>query len=461
MQIQRTKTAKLNPQDKLQAMLIKKSTINNQSKNSISYDDIPGISSIRPKIEKYIITPIQSSNTSICRKVIIRGDIGCGKTFLVESICSKYNCMLIKSKCVDILENIQKAKLHKLSLILLVDINHLEDGKEIEMFCDIIKRYRDVNIVAKTCKNLDENFKKFGCFENEVIFPIPSEKDRLEILTFLHNDYIKQVLNTQHEFLNNVSKNMPGFSVSEICKFFRNVLLTSIIENEPLTYEHYDKMLEENKYISNCVSFDDIGGLENVKNELYNSIILPTLYSESYKKLGIKNSTGILLFGPPGCGKTLIAKAVSNISHCNFISIAGPELVSKFVGDTEKELRKVFVSAKQMQPCIIFFDEIDSLCQKRNNAGHNDRIVNQILTLLDGFNDKGDVFVIGATNRIENIDEALLRPGRFDKIIEVSLPNELEKFDIFTKNIKGLSIEDFSFDELNTNNFNGADIHGL
>ncbi|KAM0675076.1 hypothetical protein GVAV_001416 [Gurleya vavrai] len=271
----------------------------------------------------------------------------------------------------------------------------------------------------------------------------------------------KKLLNIDLDFFEMLAVNTPGYSISEICILSRKAILNSEMLNEDLSEKHYQMCFKEKNTKTHNLNFNDIGGLDNVKNELYNSIILPTLHYERYKKLKIKISSNILLYGEPGCGKTLLAKAVSNISHCNFISIKGPELISKYVGDTEKELRSVFDEARKLQPCVIFFDEIDSICQKRNNNGYADRIVNQILTLLDGFDDYGDVFVIGATNKIENIDEALLRPGRFDKLLKVPLPSFEEMIQIFYKSIGDISYDQINFEKIFCQGFNGADIAGI
>ena len=180
------------------------------------------------------------------------------------------------------------------------------------------------------------------------------------------------------------------------------------------------------------VNWEDVGALAELRKELEMSIVNPILNPQIYLKVGITSPVGILLFGPPGCGKTLLAKAVSHESNANFISIKGPELLNKFVGESEKAIRQLFFRARASAPCIIFFDELDAICPKRgiDNNMVTERLVNQLLTELDGIENRGKVYVIGATNRPDIIDKAMRRPGRFDKSLLVPLPNEEDRISI-------------------------------
>ncbi len=215
------------------------------------------------------------------------------------------------------------------------------------------------------------------------------------------------------------------------------------------------------------VKYEDIGGLEEVKKQLREMIEWPLEHPDSFKRMGIKPPRGILMFGPPGCGKTLLAKAVANESEANFISIKGPSLFSKWVGESEKAIREIFRKARQVSPCIIFFDEIDSLTPKRSGGEGSrvyEQVVNQLLTELDGLEELNDVVVIGATNRPDIIDPALLRPGRFDRVIVVPQPDENSRLQILKVHTKNMPLDkDVDLEDLakRTKGYSGADLQAL
>ncbi|KAG5677081.1 hypothetical protein PVAND_006865 [Polypedilum vanderplanki] len=216
------------------------------------------------------------------------------------------------------------------------------------------------------------------------------------------------------------------------------------------------------------VTWDDIGSLQDIRSELKLAVLAPVKFPEKLEKLGIKSPSGVLLCGPPGCGKTLLAKAVANEAGINFISVKGPELLNMYVGESERAVRQCFQRARNSAPCVIFFDEFDSLCPKRSDSGDNNasqRVVNQLLTEMDGIEERKGVFLMAATNRPDIVDPAVLRPGRLDKILYIGLPEEEDRTDILKAltRIKPPLADDVDIEEISaaTEGFTGADLDGL
>jgi len=219
------------------------------------------------------------------------------------------------------------------------------------------------------------------------------------------------------------------------------------------------------------VTWADIGALEGIREQLSLAILAPIKNPLQFARLGLSRPSGIMLTGPPGCGKTLVAKAVANESGLNFISVKGPELLNKYVGESERSVRRVFERARSSKPCVIFFDEIDALAARRQEGANSGatRIVNQLLTEMDGLEERKDVFIMGATNRVDMIDPAVMRPGRFDKTLYVGLPTESDKMAIFEKATKFFTrpcLSDSAKNALEdvlskTRNYSGADVTAL
>ncbi|KAI9320627.1 P-loop containing nucleoside triphosphate hydrolase protein [Dichotomocladium elegans] len=216
------------------------------------------------------------------------------------------------------------------------------------------------------------------------------------------------------------------------------------------------------------VSWDDIGALQFVRDELRMAVVEPINHPEFFERVGITSPAGVLLWGPPGCGKTLLAKAVANESNTNFISVKGPELLNKYVGESERGVRQVFARARASSPCVIFFDELDALCSRRDDqqTDSSARVVNTLLTELDGVENRSQVYVIAATNRPDMIDPAMLRPGRLDKLLYVELPTPAERLDILTKLTKktplaaSVCLKEIA-DDNRCEGFSGADLASL
>ncbi|KAI8967546.1 P-loop containing nucleoside triphosphate hydrolase protein [Mycotypha africana] len=264
-------------------------------------------------------------------------------------------------------------------------------------------------------------------------------------------------------------------SISELIKH-RQPLSEAQLESLSITHEDFEHALKKVQPSSKRegfatvpdVSWDDIGALQYVRDELRMAVVEPINHPDFFERVGITNPAGVLLWGPPGCGKTLLAKAVANESNTNFISVKGPELLNKYVGESERGVRQVFARARASAPCVIFFDELDALCSRRDDqqTDASARVVNTLLTELDGVENRSQVYVIAATNRPDMIDPAMLRPGRLDKLLYVELPSPAERLDILTKLSKktplsdDVSLADIANDS-RCEGFSGADLASL
>ncbi|MEM2339344.1 MAG: AAA family ATPase, partial [Nitrososphaerales archaeon] len=336
---------------------------------------------------------------------------------------------------------------------------------------------------------LDPALRRPGRFDREIEIKVPDRKGRLEILQ-IHTRHMPLAPDVDLEKLASVTHGFVGADLEYLCKeaamkTLRRILPELKLEEERIppeilnslqvTMKDFEDALKEitpsamrEVYLETPdVKWSDIGGLENVKRELQEAVEWPLKYPELYKKLGYSMPKGILLYGPSGTGKTLLAKAVANESEANFISVRGPELLSKWVGESERGVREIFRRARQAAPCIIFFDEIDSLAPIRGLGGDSmvtERVVSQLLTELDGIQALSGVVVLAATNRIDMIDPALLRAGRFDKLIYVPLPDRPARLQIFNIHTRGKPLsKDVDIERIVdlTDGFSGAEIAGV
>jgi transitional endoplasmic reticulum ATPase len=317
---------------------------------------------------------------------------------------------------------------------------------------------------------------------------VPDEIGRLEIMR-IHTKNMKLGEDVDLEEVSKQTHGHVGADLAQLCteaamQTIREKMDVIDLEDDEIDAEVLDSMsvtMENFRYAlqtsnpsalrETCVetpnvSWDDIGGLEKVKQELQETIQYPIEHPDKYKFFGMDPSKGVLFYGPPGCGKTLLAKAIANECQSNFISIKGPELLTMWFGESEGNVREVFDKARQAAPCVLFFDELDSIASARGGSsgdggGAADRVINQMLTEMDGINSKKSVFIIGATNRPDIIDPAIIRPGRLDQLVYIPLPDEASRHSILTASLRKSPIAgdvDLGYLAKHTNGFSGADL---
>jgi len=305
----------------------------------------------------------------------------------------------------------------------------------------------------------------------EVIVEKVNSQDALRISIEQINSNIKIDKKALEAVFKKGLKGVPVLENNVIeTKFMDSPISFSVVSTDP---KGVVKITEKTKILltskrkpENGASYQDVGGLKDQLQTLREMVELPLKYPKLFKKVGIEPPRGVLLYGPPGCGKTLLAKALANETDASFYSINGPEIMSKYYGETEAKLREIFKEAKKNAPSIIFIDELDSIAPKRSEAfGEAEvRVVAQLLTLMDGLKDRGDVIVIGATNRVEDVDPALRRPGRFDRELEIGVPNEDGRLEILNIHIRGMPLEndvDLKKYARMTAGYSGADLAAL
>ncbi|UCD72831.1 MAG: AAA family ATPase, partial [Candidatus Bathyarchaeota archaeon] len=337
---------------------------------------------------------------------------------------------------------------------------------------------------------LDPALRRPGRFDREVEIGVPDKEGRFEILQ-IHTRGMPLSEEVDLETICKVSHGYTGADLASLCreaamKALRRYLPEIDLEEERIPPEILEKMevtmtdfLEAYREITPTamrevyievptVRWEDVGGLEKVKQQLRESVEWPLKKSEDFDKMGISPPRGVLLFGPPGCGKTLLGRAVATESEANFISIRGPEIFSKWVGESEKAIREVFRKARTAAPAVVFFDEIDAMVPRRGlgyaDSGVSERVISQLLTEMDGIVSLQNVVVIGATNRPDIIDPALLRPGRFDRLIYVPAPDTqsiLRIFEIYTESMPLSDDVDLEALANAAKGYSGADIEAL
>lgn len=357
---------------------------------------------------------------------------------------------------------------------------------------DGLKGRGQVVVIAATNRqnSIDPALRRFGRFDREIDIGVPDDAGRIEILR-IHTRNMKLSSDVRLEELAAATHGYVGADLAQLCTeaalaCIREKMDIFDLEDEKIDAEILDSMFVTQDHFQSAllccnpsslretvvevpnVKWEDIGGLEDVKRNLQEMILYPIDHPEKYEKFGMSPSRGVLFYGPPGCGKTLLAKAVASECSANFISIKGPELLTMWFGESEANVREVFDKARTAAPCVLFFDELDSIGTQRGNVGDaggaGDRVMNQLLTEIDGVGVKKNLFFIGATNRPELLDDALLRPGRLDQLIYIPLPDLPARLSILNAITKKCPIApdvSIQFIAQKTEGFSGADLAEL
>ena len=448
----------------------------------VTYEDIGGLTDEIKKVREMIELPLrhpeifEKLGIEAPKGVLLYGPPGTGKTLLAKAVANESNAHFISISGPEIMSKFygeSEARLREIfkearekspSIIFIDEIDSIAPKREevtgeverrvvsqmLSLMDGLEARGKVIVISATNRPNaIDPALRRPGRFDREIEIKVPDKRGRKDILA-IHSRNMPLLDDVDIDRISAVSHGYVGADLEYLCKeaamkCLRRLLHVLNLEEEKIPAETLDKLIVNQEdftkalreitpsgmrevFVENPdVKWEDVGGLEVVKRELQEAVEWPMKYPGLYDKLGHNMPRGILLHGPSGTGKTLLAKAVATQSEANFVSVRGPELLSKWVGESERGIREIFKRARQSAPCVIFFDEIDSIAPIRGAGGETavtERVVSQLLTELDGMQNMHGVVVLAATNRADMIDPALLRPGRFDKIIQIPLPDK-------------------------------------
>ncbi|MEM2928638.1 MAG: CDC48 family AAA ATPase [Nitrososphaerota archaeon] len=490
--------------------------------SGVTYEDIGGLHEELQRIREMIELPMKHPELfrhlgiEPPKGLLLYGPPGTGKTLIAKALANETGAHFITINGPEIMskyygesearlrEVFREAEENAPSIIFIDELDAIAPKRsevtgEVERrvvsqlltLMDGLKSRGQVVVIGATnrVEAVDPALRRPGRFDREIRIGVPDKNGRKEILQ-IHTRRMPLDKDVNLDELAEITYGFVGADLAALAReaamnALRRVLPHIDLEKEVIPVEVLEKIKVTREDFANAlrniqpsalrevilevpnVKWEDIGGLENVKQELREAVEWPLKYPDVFKRLGIKPPRGILLYGPPGTGKTLLAKAVATESQANFISVKGPEVLSKWVGESEKAIREIFRKARETAPCIIFFDELDSIAPRRGihgDSGVTDRIVNQLLTEMDGMQTLKEVVIIGATNRPDLIDPALLRPGRFDRVLYVPPPDEKARLQIFKIHTKDMPLaKDVSIEELAkiTEGYTGADIEAL
>jgi len=486
----------------------------------VTYEDVGGLDEELKRVREMIELPLKHpklfERLSIepPKGVLLHGPPGTGKTWIAKAVANEAGANFLSVQGPEIMskyygqseeklrEKFEEAKDQSPSIIFIDELDSIapkrDDVKgEVERrvvaqlltLLDGLTQRGETIVIAATNRvdAIDPALRRPGRFDREIEIGLPDRNGRKEILQ-IHTRGMPVANDVD---LSNLSEFTHGFAGADLESLVKEAAMRALrrylpeIEmGEPIPSEVLEKMeVKEKDFLEALreiepsslreimveiprVSWDDVGGLDTIKEKLKDSVERPISDPESFIKMGIEPPKGILLYGPPGTGKTLLAKAIANESNANFISVKGPEVLSKWVGESEKAIREIFKKARQTAPSVVFLDELDALAPVRGGGtdGTTDRVVNQLLTSLDGIERNTDIVVIGATNRPDRIDNALLRAGRFDHRLSVPVPDRGAREKIFNIHTRIMPLEDdVDMDHLvnATESYVGADIESV
>uniref|UniRef100_A0A7S2TSP1 Cell division cycle protein 48 n=1 Tax=Lotharella oceanica TaxID=641309 RepID=A0A7S2TSP1_9EUKA len=490
----------------------------------VGYEDIGGVrkqlAAIREMIELPLRHPTLFKTLGVKppKGVLLHGPPGTGKTLIAKAVANETGAFFFLINGPEIMSKMagdsesnlrrafEEAEKNAPAIIFIDEIDSIAPARdktngELERrivsmlltLMDGVKGRGQIVCIGATNRpnQLDPALRRFGRFDREIELGVPDEEGRLEVL-HIHTKNMKLHEKVDLEKIASETHGFVGADLAQLCteaalQCIRDQMEFIDIEDEVIdaevlagmqvTMDHFREAMK------NCnpsvlrsttvsvpnVKWEDIGGLEDVKKQLVEMVQWPIEHPEIFLKYGQKPSRGVLFFGPPGCGKTLLAKAVASESVANFISVKGPELLTMWFGESEANVREVFDKARSAAPCILFFDELDSIAKARGGGmgdagGAGDRVMNQLLTEMDGVTAQKMVFFIGATNRPDIIDPALMRPGRLDSLIYIGLPDFEARIGIFKANLRKSPVDpavDYEYLADRTEGYSGADIAAL
>jgi transitional endoplasmic reticulum ATPase len=489
--------------------------------DEVGYDDIGGCRRQMAQIREMIELPLrhpklfQTLGVKPPRGVLLFGPPGSGKTLIAKAVANETGAFFFLINGPEIMSKMagesesnlrkafEEAEKNAPSIIFIDEIDSIapkrdKSNGEVEKrivsqlltLMDGMKGRSNTVVIGATNRPnaMDPALRRFGRFDREIDIGVPDENGRLEIFR-IHTRNMKLDDDVDPEAIAKETHGFVGADMAALCTeaamqcirekmdlidIEEDTIDAEVLASMSVNQEHFKfalgtsnpSSLRETVVEVPNVSWNDIGGLYGVKRELKELVQYPIEHPEKFEKFGMSPSRGVLFYGPPGCGKTLLAKAVANECQANFISIKGPELLTMWFGESEANVRDVFAKARGAAPCVLFFDELDSIAQQRggnsgDGGGAGDRVMNQLLTEMDGVGSKKNVFVIGATNRPDIIDTALMRPGRLDQLIYIPMPDYESRLSILKAVLRKTPVHkdvDLQYLATQTDKFTGADL---